>query len=125
MLKKKDADMLVFEAKQVVARVEKMGDLFAPVLELKQRLPDLKGVAASVAEAKRRQFRWPPRRRDEPEKIRPRRTRKSRKSVAGTQAETQGIIPSAVRCAARRYFEICHASTFCRNLWMGVSELEA
>jgi hypothetical protein len=32
--------------------VEKMGDLFAPVLELKQRLPDLKGVAASaVAEA--------------------------------------------------------------------------
>ncbi len=50
--KKKDADLLVFEAKQVVARVEKMGDLFAPVLELKQRLPDLKGVAASaVAEA--------------------------------------------------------------------------
>jgi hypothetical protein len=25
-----------------------MGDLFAPVLELKQRLPDLKGVAASA-----------------------------------------------------------------------------
>jgi bifunctional non-homologous end joining protein LigD len=51
-LKKKDANLLVFEAKQVVARVEKMGDLFAPVLELKQRLPNLKGVAASaVAEA--------------------------------------------------------------------------
>jgi len=51
-LRKKDASLLVFEAKQVVARVEKMGDLFAPVLELKQRLPDLKGVAASaVAEA--------------------------------------------------------------------------
>ncbi len=47
-LKKKDADLLVFEAKQVVARFEKMGDLFAPVLELKQRLPDLKGVAASA-----------------------------------------------------------------------------
>src|SRR6202162_5913831 len=46
-LKKKDANLLVFEAKQVVARFEKMGDLFAPVLELKQRLPDLKGVAAS------------------------------------------------------------------------------
>jgi bifunctional non-homologous end joining protein LigD len=49
-LKKKDADLLVFEAKQVVARFEKLGDLFAPVLELKQRLPDLKGVAAPAAE---------------------------------------------------------------------------
>ena len=43
--KKKDASLLVFEAPQVVARVEKMGDLFEPVLELKQRLPDLKGAA--------------------------------------------------------------------------------
>jgi bifunctional non-homologous end joining protein LigD len=49
-LKKKDANLLVFEAKQVVARFEKMGDLFAPTLELKQRLPDLKGVAASAIE---------------------------------------------------------------------------
>jgi hypothetical protein len=40
--------LLVFEAKQVVARVEKMGDLFAPVLELKQRLPDLKASPASL-----------------------------------------------------------------------------
>jgi bifunctional non-homologous end joining protein LigD len=47
-LKKKDASLLVFEAQQVVARVEKLGDLFFPVLELKQRLPDLKGVAASA-----------------------------------------------------------------------------
>src|SRR6202795_474331 len=46
-LKKKDASLLVFEAGQTVARVEKMGDLFAPVLELKQRLPDLKQLAAS------------------------------------------------------------------------------
>src|ERR1700689_4310244 len=42
--KKKEANLLVFEAKQGVARVDKMGDLFAPVLELKQRLPDLKGA---------------------------------------------------------------------------------
>src|SRR5271169_990083 len=47
-LKKKDASLLVFEAKQVVGRFEKMGDLFAPVLKLKQRLPNLKGVAASA-----------------------------------------------------------------------------
>src|SRR5580698_2083478 len=52
-LKKKDASLLVFEAKQVVARYDKMGDLFAPVLELKQRLPDLKGVASSAREPER------------------------------------------------------------------------
>jgi bifunctional non-homologous end joining protein LigD len=39
--KKKDANLLVFEAPQTVKRVEKMGDLFKPLLELKQRLPDL------------------------------------------------------------------------------------
>src|SRR6202162_2488823 len=49
-LKKKDANRLVFEARQTVARVEKMGDLFAPLLELKQRLPDLKQLAVSSAE---------------------------------------------------------------------------
>jgi bifunctional non-homologous end joining protein LigD len=43
-LKKKDANLLVFEARQTVARMEKTGDLFAPVLELKQRLPDLKAL---------------------------------------------------------------------------------
>jgi bifunctional non-homologous end joining protein LigD len=46
--KKKAADLLVFEAKQTVARVEKMGDLFAPLLELKQRLPDLKNVVPAA-----------------------------------------------------------------------------
>jgi bifunctional non-homologous end joining protein LigD len=48
--KKKDASELVFEAKQVVARVEKLGDLFEPVLELKQRVPDLKAIAAGIIE---------------------------------------------------------------------------
>jgi bifunctional non-homologous end joining protein LigD len=44
-LKKKDAGRLVFEAKDVLARVEKMGDLFEPVQELKQQLPQLAGLA--------------------------------------------------------------------------------
>jgi bifunctional non-homologous end joining protein LigD len=44
-LKKKDAERLVFEAKDVLARVEKMGDLFAPVQKLKQKLPQLAGLA--------------------------------------------------------------------------------
>src|SRR5208282_1151849 len=45
-LKKKDAGLLVFEAKDVLARVEKMGDLFEPVLKLKQTLPHLAGAVA-------------------------------------------------------------------------------
>jgi bifunctional non-homologous end joining protein LigD len=45
-LKKKDAGRLVFEAKDVLARVEKLGDLFEPVLKLKQKLPQLAGLAA-------------------------------------------------------------------------------
>lgn len=48
-LKKKDASLLVFDAKQVVARFEKMGDLFEPVLELHQQVPDLKAMAATAA----------------------------------------------------------------------------
>jgi bifunctional non-homologous end joining protein LigD len=38
-LKKKDASLLVFEANQILDRVEKLGDLFDPVLKLKQKLP--------------------------------------------------------------------------------------
>jgi bifunctional non-homologous end joining protein LigD len=36
-----DPDALVFEAEDVLARVEEHGDLFAPVAELEQRLPEL------------------------------------------------------------------------------------
>jgi bifunctional non-homologous end joining protein LigD len=43
-LNKKDASLLVFEAKDVLARVVKMGDLFAPVQTLKQKLPELSGL---------------------------------------------------------------------------------
>jgi len=49
-LKKKDASLLVFEAKDVIRRVDKMGDLFEPVLEVKQKLPDLKAAAAPAKE---------------------------------------------------------------------------
>ena len=40
-LKKNDASLLVFEAAQTLERVSKHGDLFAPVLMLKQKLPAL------------------------------------------------------------------------------------
>ena len=38
-LKKKKADLLKFRSEKVLARVEKLGDLFEPVEELKQKLP--------------------------------------------------------------------------------------
>jgi bifunctional non-homologous end joining protein LigD len=44
-LKKKDPNLLVFEAGQVLERVQKVGDLFEPVLKLKQKLPKVAGVA--------------------------------------------------------------------------------
>jgi bifunctional non-homologous end joining protein LigD len=50
-LKKKDAQSLVFEAGDVLKRTEKMGDLFAPVLNLKQTLPRLPGLEKTEVEA--------------------------------------------------------------------------
>jgi len=47
-LKKQDATLLVFEASQVLERVQTMGDLFEPVLTLKQKLPKLAGIAEAA-----------------------------------------------------------------------------
>jgi bifunctional non-homologous end joining protein LigD len=47
-LRKKDPDLLVFEAGQVLERVAKVGDLFEPVLKLQQELPRLPGMANSA-----------------------------------------------------------------------------
>lgn len=49
-LRKKDPSLLVFEAPQVLERVDKLGDLFEPVLKLKQKLPDLGKLAAAAPE---------------------------------------------------------------------------
>ena len=43
---KKDARLLVFESDQALERVKRMGDLFEPVLTLKQKLPPLGALAA-------------------------------------------------------------------------------
>jgi bifunctional non-homologous end joining protein LigD len=40
-LERDDRDCLVFEAADVLERIERRGDLFAPVLELEQELPEL------------------------------------------------------------------------------------
>jgi bifunctional non-homologous end joining protein LigD len=50
-LKKQDPELLVFTSDQALARVDKHGDLFEPVLKLKQRLPtmnDLERMGAPV-----------------------------------------------------------------------------
>jgi bifunctional non-homologous end joining protein LigD len=58
-LKKADPELLVFTSDQVLQRVEKFGDLFEPVLKLKQKLPPLAALgqgdsqpAASVPQQK-------------------------------------------------------------------------
>jgi bifunctional non-homologous end joining protein LigD len=43
--KKKKASLLVFEAQSVLKRAQKLGDLFAPVLILKQKLPPLSSLS--------------------------------------------------------------------------------
>src|SRR5271157_1327105 len=43
---KKDAGLLVFESSQVLERVKRMGDLYEPVLTLKQKLPPLGALVA-------------------------------------------------------------------------------
>lgn len=45
-LKKEDPEMLVFDSAQAIARYEKLGDLFEPVLKLKQKLPPLAKLQA-------------------------------------------------------------------------------
>lgn len=45
-LKTQNADALAFTADQVLRRVDKSGDLFQPVLKLKQKLPKLSAIAA-------------------------------------------------------------------------------
>jgi bifunctional non-homologous end joining protein LigD len=49
LLKKKDSSLLVFEAEQVIKRVEKFGDLFEPTLKLKQKLPKFPGLQSSTS----------------------------------------------------------------------------
>lgn len=49
-LKKKDAALLVFEAPHVIERMEKLDDLFAPMLSLKQKLPSLGAESAGSEE---------------------------------------------------------------------------
>jgi bifunctional non-homologous end joining protein LigD len=50
-LRKKNAKLLVFEAEQVLERVERLGDLFSPLITLKQKLPKLAGIEGAQPRA--------------------------------------------------------------------------
>ncbi len=52
-LERKDPDLLSFLSDEVLARHEELGDLFLPVQDLKQSLPDLPGVERKQAKPPR------------------------------------------------------------------------
>jgi len=52
-LRQKDPDRLVFESHEVLERVEKNGDLFEPVLRLKQKLPSLNALMGKMPSGSR------------------------------------------------------------------------
>ena len=76
-LKKGDPTTLVFESDQVMERVEEVGDLFAPVLKLKQKLPPLAKLAdigeleSGVGKSAAAKPRTASRRRPRPQKAAP------------------------------------------------------
>jgi bifunctional non-homologous end joining protein LigD len=49
-LKKKDPELLVFKSDDTLKRVQKMDDIFADVLTLKQRLPKLNQMSPELLE---------------------------------------------------------------------------
>ena len=50
-MKKSDPNLLVFDSDAVVERSQKYGDLFEPVLKLKQKMPPLKALEGTEAGA--------------------------------------------------------------------------
>jgi len=81
-IKKKDATLLVFEADQVLDRVQKMGDLNEPLLTLKQKLPKLAGIAEIEPPAAKAGLELAA----QAEDTRTKKTKKSAKRAAGRSA---------------------------------------
>lgn len=50
-LAQKDPNLLVFQSDQVLQRVDQRGDLFEPVLKLKQKLPSIEALSAMSGDA--------------------------------------------------------------------------
>jgi hypothetical protein len=71
----------VFEAGQVLARVQEMGDLLEPVITIKQKLPKLAGIAESAQTAERGLDLAA-----QAEDARPKKAKKSARSLRGRSA---------------------------------------
>ncbi len=52
-LQKEDPNLLVFDSEQALSRVDKLGDMFAPVLTMKQKLPAFAELQALSGEGNR------------------------------------------------------------------------
>jgi hypothetical protein len=102
VLVKKDPKLVVFEAEQVLSRVEKMGDLFEPVLKLKQKLPDLQDLLrtgkveegdriaiAAQAEERAKQMSRKAERREPPPVAAPAATKKGRAVASRTSTASK------------------------------------
>jgi bifunctional non-homologous end joining protein LigD len=96
-LKKKDAERLVFEANDVLTRVEKIGDLFEPVLKLKQKLPDLAGLRTPAESAEEENKEEGDRRAAPRADAPPRPKKKSTTTTTNTKTETKGRSAAAKR----------------------------
>ena len=87
-LKKNDPELLVFTSDQVLQRVEKMGDLFEPVLKLRQKLPSPEKLGQPSAGAG------------------PTRIQKAEKTASpgplGSQPADQAVKPGAVELPAAK-----------------------
>ena len=101
LLKKKDASLLVFEAGQVLKRVEKMGDLFEPVLEAEAEIAEAAGTREPGQTAQR------------PKGLEMAAQAEPRPEVAKTKAQcwTQAG-PAASRRSAGRYNRSVTGQTF-------------
>ena len=136
-LKKKDAGLLVFEAPQVVTRFEKMGDLFEPVLELKQKLPDLKAVRRGGRSGSRSRRRRRSQSRQRRRRVLRRRLRASLRLARRPRYNPVSfdLILSKIATLSQRTREewgnlyssasAFYAATFCWNFGMGLPDLEA
>lgn len=85
-LKKQDANILRFEAQAVLDRVQKLGDLFAPLLTLKQKLPRLPGLETAEGEGPRSGLKIAAQAED---KMPAKRPKKSSRSISASRSRSR------------------------------------
>lgn len=101
-LKKKDPSLLVFESGQVLERAKQYGDLYQPVLKLKQKLPKLEALQALGGEQPAQQM-TPQDDEPDPQKKSAKRVKvKSKQEVPATKSQTAQKTTKRHTSAAKR-----------------------